>query len=238
MNNDAPTSINRTARLAGALYLLMMPFAAFSLKVRFSAFDHADAAQTIANISAAPGAYLAAIVTWLVSQTLSVFLIVTLYQLLSPVSKAHALLMLVLALVGVPIAMLNELNQFAVLLWISDSGFAANLDPTQIQTSVMFFLHLHERGLHIAHIFWGLWLFPLGYLVFRSQFLPRILGVLLIVGGIGYLVDLARYFLFPESSLTITQFTFIGEVLLPLWLLIKGVNVEQWQLRASSGRLD
>ena len=232
MNNETQApSINRTARLAGALYLLMMPFAAFSLQVRFSAFDHADAAQTVANLLAAPGQHLGAIVTWLVSQTLSVFLVVALYRLLRPVDKSQALLMLVLALVGVPITMLNEFNQFAALLWVSDPSFAANLDPAQIETHVMFFLNLHERGLHIAHIFWGLWLFPLGYLVLKSGFLPKVLGILLIVGGIGYLVDLARYFLFPDSSLTITQFTFIGELLLPLWLLIKGVNVELWRQR-------
>ncbi len=234
MSADARTvSINKTARIAGALYLLMAPFAAFSLKVRFAAFEREDSAQTIANISAAHDQHLAAIVTWLVSQILSIFLVIALYQLLRPVNKTHAISMAALALVGVPITMVNELNQFAVLLWLSHSAFASGVDPAQIQANVMFFLHLHERGLHIAHIFWGLWLLPFGYLVFRSEFLPRVLGILLIVGGIGYLVDLAGYLLFPGSGVSITQYTFVGELLLPLWLLIKGVRVEQWHRRES-----
>jgi hypothetical protein len=129
--------------------------------------------------------------------------------------------------------MLNEINQFAVLLWLSPSEFTANVDATQIQANVMFFLHLHERGMQICHIFWGLWLFPFGYLVFKSKFLPRVLGILLVIAGIGYLVDLTGYLLFPGSNFTITPYTFIGELLLPLWLLIKGVRVEEWQRRVA-----
>jgi hypothetical protein len=72
----------------------------------------------------------------------------------------------------------------------------------------------------------------MGYLVFKSGFLPRILGVLLMVGCFGYLIDSATFFLLPDFDVTVSQFTFIGELLLPLWLLIKGVNVEQWQKRA------
>jgi len=227
-NDRQDLAINKTARLAGAFYLLMGPFAAFSLKVRFAAFEHADAAQTVANITAAPGQHLAAIVTWLVSQTLMIFLVVALYRLLRPVSKTHAALMAALGLVGIPISMLNEINQFAVLLWLGPSEFTANVDATQIQANVMFFLHLHERGMQICHIFWGLWLLPFGALVFKSQFIPRALGVLLLISGLGYLVDFTIYLAFPESEVLVTPYTFIGELLLPLWLVIKGVRVEQW----------
>lgn len=233
MTYDAqPVAINKTARLAGVLYLLMGPFAVFSLKVRFSAFEHADAAQTVANIMAAPGQYLAAIVTWLISQTLSIFLVVALYQLLRPVSRAQALLMAALALVGIPISMLNEINQFAVLLWLDDSLMATTFDPAQVQSNVMFFLHLHERGMMICHIFWGLWLLPFGYLVFKSEFLPKFLGILLLLSGIGYLADLTIYLAFPDSDTLVTPYTFIGELLLPLWLVIKGVRPEHGQRRA------
>ena len=96
----------------------------------------------------------------------------------------------------------------------------------------MFFLAAHEGGLFIAGIFWGLWLLPMGYLVFKSGFLPRWIGVLLIIGGFGYLIDSAIFFLLPDVDVTIAQFTFVGEVLLPLWLLIKGVNIERWEKRA------
>jgi Domain of unknown function (DUF4386) len=100
-----------------------------------------------------------------------------------------------------------------------------------LQTLALFFLKLHSQGYIIAQIFWGLWLLPLGFLVYKSGFLPKILGILLMVGCLGYLIDSFAIILFPGFK-TISQYTFIGELLLPLWLLIKGVNVEQWKKRA------
>ena len=226
------SSINKTARLAGILYLLMGPFAAYSLSVRFGAFIHEDASQTVANIMAAQGSFMIAIVTWPVSQTLQIFLVLALYKILQPVNKARAGLMVALALVGIPIVILNELNQFAVLFLLSGKEYLASLPPEQVQAQVMFFLHMHEHGMQIAHIFWGLWLVPFGYLVFQSQFLPKLLGALLIVAGCGYFIDLAISWARPDLGVTVTQYTFIGELLLPLWLLAKGVNVEQWERRA------
>jgi hypothetical protein len=89
---------------------------------------------------------------------------------------------------------------------------------------MMLFLDLHEYGVHIAQVFWGLWLFPLGYLVFKSRFLPRLLGALLMIGCVGYLIDVGIAVLLPDLDVTVSQFTFIGELLLPLWLVIKGVD--------------
>ena len=94
------------------------------------------------------------------------------------------------------------------------------------------FLKLHSHGILIAQIFWGLWLFPLGFLVFKSGFLPRILGVFLIIAGFGYLTESLGNLLFPNFDVTIGLYTGLGELFLPLWLLIKGVNVEQWEKRA------
>ena len=124
--------------------------------------------------------------------------------------------------------MLNELNQFAVLLLLNGADYMTPFTASQLPV----FLGLHEYGICIAGIFWGLWLFPMGYLVFKSGFLPRILGILLIVGCFGYLIDSFAAFLLPNSGVNLAIFTFWGEVLLPLWLLIKGVNVEQWRRRA------
>ncbi len=93
-------------------------------------------------------------------------------------------------------------------------------------------LELHQLGISIAGIFWGLWLFPMGYLVFKSGYIPRILGILLMIGCVGYLVESFAAFLFPSFEVNIALFTFWGEVLFPLWLLIKGVNVEGWEKRA------
>ena len=99
----------------------------------------------------------------------------------------------------------------------------------------MLFLDLHEHGVTIAGIFWGLWLFPMGYLVFKSGFLPRILGVLLKIACFSYLIDSFGRLLLPNFGDTIIaaiiEFTLWGEILFPLWLLIKGVNVEQYEKR-------
>jgi len=211
----------RSARLAGALYLLMMPFAAFTLYVRYVNVG-SDPATTASNILAAPGLYRAAIVTWLTSQVISVFLVVQLYRLLKPVDATLALLMLVLALVGVPIVFANESHSFAVLLLLTDSMVSVSVE--QSAADLMLQLQLHERGIALAQIFWGLWLFPLGWLVFNSGFLPRWLGILLLIAGFGYLFDFFSAAIYPAFGVKLTQFTFIGELLFPLWLVIWGVK--------------
>jgi hypothetical protein len=167
----------------------------------------------------------------IIAQTIGLLLVLALYKLLKPVNKNHALLMVIFALVGIPIVMLNLLNQFAALLLLSGADYLTVFAADQLQALVMLFLNLDEHGFFIAHIFWGLWLFPMGYLVFKSGYIPRILGVLLIIAGFGYLIDFATFFFIPDFD-AIKMFTFWGEVLFPLWLLIKGVNVEQWEKRA------
>jgi hypothetical protein len=215
-------SINKTARISGFLYLMVAVFSGFAASVRSSLIVSSDAAATVNRIIASETLFRLNIVSDLIGQVLHILLVLVLYELLKTVNKNQALLMVVLALVPVPIAMLNQLNQFAVLPLLNSTD----------RSQVMFFLNLHNQGVLIAQIFWGLWLFPLGYLVFKSGYIPRILGVLLIIAGLGYLIDSFGKFLLPNYDLTISMFTFIGEVLLLLWLLIKGVNVEQWKKRA------
>ena len=219
------------ARIAGILYLLMAPFGVFGiLYVRANLIVPGDAATTANNIMASESLFRSGIVSALITQIIFILLVLFLYRLLKPVNRNHALLMVVLALVGIPIAMLNELNQFAALHLLSGADYLTAFDTDQLHTQVLFFLNLHLDGILIAQIFWGLWLLPLGYLVFKSGFLPRILGILLIIGCFGYLTDSFALILFPGFK-PIAQYTFIGELLLPLWLLIKGVNVEQWHKR-------
>ncbi|MCH8837366.1 MAG: DUF4386 domain-containing protein [Candidatus Marinimicrobia bacterium] len=217
------------ARIAGILYLLMAPFGVFGiLYVRANLIVPGDAATTANNIMASEALFRSGIVSALITQIIFILLVLFLYRLLKPVNRNHALLMVVLALVGIPIAMLNELNQFAALHLLSGADYLTAFTTDQLHTQVLFFLNLHSDGILIAQIFWGLWLFPLGLLVFKSGFLPRFLGVLLVIGCFGYVIDSFALILFPGFK-PIAQFTFIGELLLPLWLLIKGVNVEQWE---------
>jgi uncharacterized protein (DUF486 family) len=191
-----------------------------------------DAATTASNIMASESLFRLGIVSALLVQIINIFVVLALYKLLKPVNKNMALLMVIFILLGVPIAMLNELNQFAVLALLHGADTLTGFTADQLQALVPLLLDLHQLGISIAGIFWGLWLFPMGYLVFKSGFLPRILGVLLIIGCFGYLIDSFAAFLFPNFGVKIALFTFWGEVLLPLWLLIKGVDVEAWSKRA------
>ena len=118
----------------------------------------------------------------LLVQIVNIFVVLALYQLLKPVNKNMAVLMVIFLLLGVPIAMLNELNQFAVLLLSSGADYLRGFTADQLHGLGLFFLQLHDFGTNIAGIFWGLWLFPMGYLVFKSGFLPRVLGILLMIG--------------------------------------------------------
>ena len=224
-------SVNRTARVAGFLYLLVFPFAIFSLIVRAKLIVHGDAAATASNIMASEGLFRGGIVAWLVSQTIFIFLLMALYKLLKPVNWNVALHMVVLLLVGVPIALINELNQFAALLLLSGADYLTAIEAGQLHARVMFHLNLHEYGIYIAQIFWGLWLLPLGYLVLKSGFLPRILGVLLMIGCFGHLIDVVAAVGVSSFEVRVSQFTSIGEFLLPLWLVVKGVNVDRWETR-------
>ena len=221
---------NKTARVAGCLYLMLFPLGIFGIiYIPSSLIVLGDAATTASNIMANELLYRLSIVTALTLQIVYIFLALALYKLLNPVDKNNAVLMVILVLVAAPIAMLNELNHVAVLLVLSGSDLLTTFSLDQVQASVPLFLNLHEHGVFIAQIFWGLWLFPMGYLIFKSNFLPKALGILMIIGGFGYLVDSFVYFIFPDFDVTVSEFTFLGELLLPLWLMFKGVNHEQWE---------
>ena len=226
-------AIQKTARLTGFLYLLIAIISAFGLiYVPSMLIVPGDAATTAHNILTAESLFRLGFMSNLVTFTINVFVAVLLYQLLKPVNKNLAALMVILILVGLGIGMLNELNQFVALLLLRSGESPTTFTTAQLQALAALFLAIYQHGFSIAHIFWGLWLFPLGYLVFKSGFLPKVLGILLLIAGVGYLVDFTLFFLFPAITVKVSEFTFVGEVVLLLWLLIKGVNVEQWKKRA------
>jgi hypothetical protein len=225
-------SINKTARLAGLLYLAIAIFSAFGLiYVPSVILVSGDAAATAHNILASESLFRLGFVSNLLAFTVNVFVAVLLYKLLEPVNKMMASLMVILISVRLAIAMLNEMNQFAALLLLSSADYLAAFTAEQLQAYALLFLDIYKHGFVLAHIFFGLWLFPMGYLVFKSGFLPKVIGLLLLVAGVGYVVDFTLFFLVPEITIKVSEFTFVGEVLLLLWLLIMGVNVPQWEKR-------
>ena len=228
----AETSPLVRARVAGALYLFANIFAPFTLLYLPSRFIvRGDAAATAGNIMASESLFRFGIVGNLFTFIANIFLALALYQLLKVVNKDMASVMVILFLVGVPIAMLNELTQLAVLQLLSGAGYLMKAYATdQLQGLAYLLLRLHDQGLLIAHIFFGLWLLPMGYLVFESGFIPKIVGVLLVIAGVGYVVQSFAAFL--GYNMNIILFTGLGELVFLLWLLIKGVDVEQWKKRA------
>jgi uncharacterized protein (DUF486 family) len=220
------------ARLAGFLYLSLLPapFGLVYVPARLTVAG--NAAATANNIMASESLFRLGIVSILLVDTVNILLALALYQLLKPVSKPVAALMVLFASVGIAIGMLNELNQLAVLRLLSGSAYLSVFTKDQLQALALLFLNLHTQGLNIAQIFWGLWLFPMGYLVYKSGFIPKILGIFLIIGCFGYLFDSFAAFLLPGLKVNVIFFTAWGELLILLWLLIKGVDVEQWNKRA------
>ena len=178
-----------------------------------------DATTTANNIVANELLFRMGIVGSLITQLILIVVVLVLYKLLEPVNKNHALFMVVLALVGVPIAMLNTLNRIAALLLLNSAD------------QMMFFLNLNEQGVLIATIFWGLWLFPLGYLIYKSGYFPKILGVLLIMAGFGYLLDSLTHFILPNYAnyeaifLPVIALLTFGELLFMGWVVLKGAKI-------------
>lgn len=227
------SSVQRTARFAGILYLILAVCGGFAeFFVRQRLIVPGNAAETYSNIVAAESIFRLGFVSELVGQVVFVVLVLALYRLLKPVNKNQAALMVIFVIVAVTITCLNMLNQFAALMLINGGDYVAAFDAGQRESLVLLFLNLHKAGYMIAQVFFGLWLLPLGYLVYKSGFLPRIVGILLMVACVGYLVDVLTFSLFPSFDLVLSEFTFIGELLLLFWLLVKGVNAEQWQKRA------
>ena len=230
INTAEPSPLVR-ARVAGALYLISNIFAPFTLLYLPSLFIvRGDAAATANNIIGSEMLFRLGIVGNLFTFIANIFLALALYQLLKVVNKNMASLMVILFLVGVPIAMLNEVTQLAVLRLLSGADYLNAYATGQLQALAYLLMGLHDQGLLIAHIFFGLWLLPMGYLVFKSGFLPKFVGVLLVVAGVGYVIQSFAAFL--GYNMNIIVFTGLGELVFLLWLLIKGVNVEQWRKHA------
>jgi hypothetical protein len=137
--------------------------------------------------------------------------------------------MLALAVVSVPISLFNLSNKFAVLTLISKEAYLHTLSADQIQSQILLYLNYYNNGIQLASVFWGLWLLPFGYLVFKSGFLPKILGIFLIAGCFGYLLNFTGKLLYPGyHELGISKFVAlpgtIGEIGICLWLLIAGIK--------------
>ena len=232
------SSTHNPGRVAGFLYLLLVVTAPLRLMyIPSTLFVRGDATATANNIAAHESLFRLGIVSDLLTGTIVIFVVLALYRLLKEVDQHLAALMVILGgLMVVPIYFLNTLNDAAALMLVRGADFLAVFEKPQRDALAMLFLRLHHHGVVANEIFWGLWLFPFGILVFRSGFLPRVLGVWLIINGFAYLAISFTGLLLPEyesmvfnSALPAT----LGEIAIMLWLLIKGAKVRPLAAAAS-----
>ena len=222
------SSTKNPGRFAGMLYLLMSIPAVFALiYVPNKLIVSGNATATANSIAASETLFRLGIAAELISQALFIFVALALYDALKGVNRRHATIMVVLILVSIPIAFLNELNAIAALVLVRGADFLSVVEKPQRDALAMLFVNLHGHGLDIAGIFWGLWLFPLGLLVYRSRFIPRFFGVWLAVGGFAYLCLSLTAILWPQyrnNVFTYGQPAFFGELAFMLWLVVKGAR--------------
>jgi hypothetical protein len=221
--------LKKAARIAGAVYLSMIVTGPFSLiYVPSKLIVRGNAAATADNILAHETMFRLAILADLVGSVIFICLAMALYRLLSGVSKTWAGLMVAFVLVSAAVGFLNTLNNIAALTLFHGADFLSVFDKPQRDALGMLFIRLHTQGILIDEIFWGLWLFPFGLLVFRSGFLPRFIGVWLMINCFGYVVLSITALFFPayyEAAFRMSQPVLIGELAIMLWLLIKGAKI-------------
>jgi hypothetical protein len=183
-------SINRNARIAGVLYLVIAVLAIFiHFYVPAELFVPGDATTTANNIMASEGLFRMSIGSELVLLLSEIVLSVILYQLLKPVNKTLSLVAAVSRVTMTIIHAANLLNQFFILLLLSGAGYLSIFEPNQVHALVMLFLDAYSYGFDIGIVFLALHAFPLGYLIFKSGYLPKVLGILFMLAAFGYLID-------------------------------------------------
>src|SRR5437764_1524878 len=227
------TSPKRIARIAGVLYLLVGIFGGFAEGFVYTkVYVAGDAATTAGNLLANSGLVRLGVVADLFNATVWIFLGMTLYLLLKHVNKSVARAMVVLVAIGASIVCLNVVFEFEGLRAATGAVNLAAFGTAGSNALVLLLLDTQHYGIFIAQIFFGLWLVPLGYLAYKSAgWFPKWLGVLLIVGGACYLVDLLAQFLVPDFGQNIHAFIWIpsaiAEISMVLYLLVIGVRTRK-----------
>jgi len=219
----------KTARIAGLWYLVLAIGAGYSWMYITKTFVLESAILTVQNIRTTETQYIISIICSIVGQIGFMFLALALYRLFKNVNQSQARLMLTLVFISLSVMFVNIIFQTSALVFLNRTKYFIAFTSAQIDELATMFLHLNIIGVYVVDIFWGLWLFPLAFLTYQSNFFPKIIAVVLVISGLGYLVDslsflinqevhtiLRNYLSFPEA---------LGEVVMLLWLLIKGVSI-------------
>ena len=225
---DKVYSLKKTARLAGLLYLILVITGVYSIMyVSSQIIVQGDAVTTAKNILANEFLFRTGIINDFISNTIFVLLVLVLYRLFRQVNERQAKLMVALVIVQIPAVLIMEAFNLTSLM-LFKGEILKTFELNQRQDLAMLFLKINDYGMVALEVFWGLWLIPFGQLVYKSGFIPRIFGILLIIAGIAYVIDSFTFFLFPSYRAFLNQPTLllvaIGEISITLWFLIKGVK--------------
>lgn len=221
------TPSKKTARLAGVLWLMMFIFGPIAQIIRSEIFVTGNVSATANNIVANGFLFRVGFACDLIMMIIYVFLPLVLYKLLSEVNRNLAVIMIILVIIGTSINMVNLLNEFASLYILSGAKYLNEFTLAQLQAQSMLFYDLYLHGYEIANIFFALWLVPLGLLVSKSNFIPKIFGVLLVVGGCCLLLNVFIFFVFTGNEMISTVLLIpqtLAEFLILFWFLIRGIN--------------
>jgi len=194
-----------------------------------------DATATAQNLASGELTYRIGILLDFLTHFIFIYLVVILYRLFEDVDKSNAMLLVLLVSVGVAVALANLLQRFAPLVLLGGDDYLSVFTKQQLDALALNAVGLRRSGAAYPMLFWGLWLFPFGIMVIKSGFLPRILGILQLIAGCGYLITGAVSIVFPDQSGAVSKFMmplYFGEVPIIFWLLIKGVAEPQQEMRA------
>ncbi|GAA0716449.1 DUF4386 domain-containing protein [Dokdonella soli] len=239
MDGGVETSPRLWARLAGAFYLITIIMGVFAeVFVRGTLVVRDDAAATATNILAHEPLYRLGLAADLIMLASYIAVTLLFYSLFKSAGRSLSLLAAFSSLVGIAVLAVNSLNHLAPLVLLGNAHYLSAFEPTQLQALALIALKMHARGYNIAGVFFGVYCLMIGYLVFRSGFLPRILGALMAIGGIGYVIDSFAIFLSPSFAAHLPDLSMLGgiaELALCLWLLVMGVDAGKANARRISG---
>ncbi len=223
-------SPSKLARITGILYFLVI-LAGITCEIINQNFIVilGDINATISNILSHGSIFRLSFIISLVRFIIFILLVLALYKIFRPVNQDLSLVMVVIALAAIIIGMVILLFQYAAPLLLTSSNYSTYFPTNQWQAQIGFFLNLQKFGDKACQIF-SIWLLPLGYLIYKSGITPKILGVLMVIAGLGYVSDFLIFTLIPNLHFQIAGVAFLAELPFPLWLLIKGLKKRRGEL--------
>src|SRR5713226_5911986 len=238
MERIAKSSPRLKARIAGGLWLMVIVAGMTAFVIRSPLIVRGDAAATATDILASESLFRFGFAADLIAGVCYLGVTVLLYRLLKPVSRSLSLLAAFCGLAGIAIGSATSLTNLAALVLLGGGQDWSAFTTSQLQAMAMMSLRLSFQGFNLAMVFFGFQCFLVGCLIVRSTFLPRILGVLLAIGGSSYIISSFATFLAPAFGARLSPFiipaALLGEGSLTLWLIVKGVNEQRWKEQASA----